>query len=106
MPPAGRVSDISDAPLDAHGCPSCPHPVKGPAVQGSPNVNINSLSAVRLGDKGVHTACCGPNLWTAVMGSATVFINNRPAHRKGDLDAHCGGVGTLITGSPTVNIGG
>lgn len=106
MPGAGRLADKSLAPIDAHGCPSCPHPVNGPAVQGSPNVMINKKPAVRLGDKGLHTACCGPNLWTAVKGSATVFINKMPAHRLGDLDAHCGGVGNLIEGSADVIIGG
>lgn len=106
MPGQGRVGDRSQAPLDAHGCPSCPHPVVGPAVQGSPNVMVNGMPAVRLGDQGLHTACCGPNKWTAVKGSATVFINHMPAHRLGDLDAHCGGVGQLIEGSPNVIVGG
>ena len=61
---------------------------------------------MRLGDAGVHTACCGPNKWNAVMGSATVMINKRPAVRKGDMTVHCGGVGQTVQGSPDVIVGG
>jgi uncharacterized Zn-binding protein involved in type VI secretion len=106
MPPQGRLGDKSQAPVDAHGCLSCPHSVIGPAVQGSPNVQVNFRPALRMGDMGIHAPCCGPNTWTAIMGSSTVFINNRPAHRMGDTDAHCGGVGVLIEGSSDVIVGG
>ena len=105
MPPQGRLGDKSQAPVDAHGCPACPHPVTGPAVQGSPDVLVNNRPALRVGDQGIHAACCGPNIWFATMGSSTVFINNMPAHRMGDQDQHCGGVGTLIEGSPDVIVG-
>lgn len=67
---------------------------------------VNSMPALRLGDSGVHAACCGPNTWNAIKGSATVMICGAPAHRLGDTDAHCGGVGQLIVGSPTVMVGG
>jgi len=106
MPPQGRLGDKSQAPIDAHGCPACPHSVIGPAVQGSPNVLVNNLPALRLGDMGIHAPCCGPNTWTAIKGSSTVLIDNRPAHRMGDTDAHCGGIGFLIEGSPNVIVGG
>jgi uncharacterized Zn-binding protein involved in type VI secretion len=106
MPPMGRLGDKSQAPMDAHGCPACPHPVIGPAIIGSPNVLVNNLPALRVGDKGIHMVCCGPNMWTATAGSATVMINNLPAHRLGDQDMHCGGPGTLIEGSPDVLVGG
>jgi len=85
-----------------HGCPACPHPAIGPATQGSPDTFVNNLAAVRVGDQGVHTACCGPNKWVAVKGSPSVFINNRPAHRQTDMTTHCGGVGKLVQGSPNV----
>lgn len=104
--PAGRVSDLSNVPVDVHGCPACPHVCVGPASTGSPNVLVNNLPALRVGDTGIHTACCGPNMWTAATGSAHVFINGMPAHRQTDTTAHCGGPGALITGSPTVLIGG
>jgi len=105
MPGIGRLGDLSNAPADAHGCPGCPHPVVGPAIVGSPDVLVNHLPALRLGDQGVHAACCGPNMWTAVSGSATVMINGQPAHRLGDQDQHCGGPGQLIQGSPDVVAG-
>ena len=106
MPPQGRLGDKSQAPVDAHGCPACPHPVIGPAIKGSPDVLVNGMPALRVGDQGIHAACCGPNVWTALKGSATVLINNMPAHRMGDTDQHCGGVGQLIEGSPDVMVGG
>ncbi len=106
MPPQARVGDKSNVPVDAHGCTACPHDCTGPAIQGSPNVNVNKLPAVRVGDMGVHMACCGPNTWTAAAGSATVMINNQAAHRLGDQDTHCGGPGQMIEGSDNVITGG
>jgi uncharacterized Zn-binding protein involved in type VI secretion len=102
MPGQGRVGDKSKIPVDAHGCPACPHPAIGPAVSGSPDVRCNGRPALRVGDPGVHALCCNANTWVAHTGSATVFINNRAAHRERDLDLHCGGVGWLIEGSPNV----
>jgi hypothetical protein len=67
---------------------------------------VNGQAAVRFQDRGVHSACCGPNTWEAANGSDSVFINGRPAHRVGDDDAHCGGMGAMIAGSPDVNTGG
>ncbi|MBM4386627.1 MAG: PAAR domain-containing protein [Deltaproteobacteria bacterium] len=106
MPPAARLGDKSRCPADAHGCVACPHSVIGPAISGSGDVFINSRPAVRVGDKGVHAACCGPNMWTAAKGSATVFINGKASHRKGDMDTHCGGIGSMVEGSADVIIGG
>ncbi len=106
MPPQGRLGDKSQTEADAHGCPACPHPATGPATKGSPDVLVNNRPALRAGDQGVHTACCGPNMWTAALGSSTVLINNMPAHRKGDMDTHCGSVGQMIEGSEDVLVGG
>jgi uncharacterized Zn-binding protein involved in type VI secretion len=106
MPPQGRLGDKSFVPADAHGCVACPHPCTGPAIMGSPNVNVNSRPALRVGDPGIHMACCGPNTWKATAGSGTVFINNKAAHRLGDADQHCGGQGKLIEGSNNVIVGG
>jgi uncharacterized Zn-binding protein involved in type VI secretion len=66
---------------------------------------VDFRPALRVGDKGIHAPCCGPNMWTAVKGSATVMINNQPAHRMGDTDQHCGGIGFLVEGSPDVIAG-
>ncbi len=107
MPPQCRLGDCSQAPVDAHGCPACPHPSPtGPAIMGSPTVFVNGMPAVRKDDIGVHAVCCGPNMWTAKMGSSSVKINGKPAHRVGDMDQHCGGVGQMIMGSPNVIVGG
>lgn len=106
MPPACRMSDQSMAAACAHGCPACPHTVIGPAVAGSPDVNINALPALRLGDQGVHAACCGPQTWQPVVGSMNVNVNGKPLVRLGDMTAHCGGVGQLISGSPDVTANG
>ena len=106
MPGQGRLGDKSNIQSDAHGCPGCPHPAIGPAIQGSPSVNVNNRPALRVTDTGIHAACCGPNMWTAQAGSATVFINGKAAHRVGDADQHCGGMGKLIEGSGNVIVGG
>ena len=107
MPGYGRAyTDVSLAAVDVHGCPACPHPaVVGPAIAGSSDVLINGLPALRVGDQGVHAACCGPNTWTAIQGSGTVLINGKGAHREGDQAKHCGGVGALISGSANVIAG-
>lgn len=105
MPEAARVGDLSKVDSDAHGCPACAHTAVGPAIMGSPDVNINKMPAVRVDDMGMHAACCGPNMWRATKGSATVFINHKKAHRKDDEDQHCGGTGKMIQGSPDVIIG-
>lgn len=66
----------------------------------------NSIPSLRVGDPGMHAACCGPNTWTAAAGSGTVFINNKAAHRLGDKDTHCGGSGQMVAGSSNVITGG
>lgn len=105
MPPQARVSDKSQIQADAHGCPACPHPAIGPAIIGSPDVMVNELPALRVGDKGMHAVCCNTNTWTAKDGSGTVFINSIKAHRKGDADTHCGGQGKMVDGSDNVITG-
>lgn len=106
MPLQCRLTDKSFNPADAHGCPACPHPVIGPAIGGSPNVLVNNLPALRVTDPGIHAACCGPNTWIAAKGSGTVLINSLPAHRLGDTDTHCGGIGTMVSSSTNVTVGG
>lgn len=105
MPPVVRQTDKAFVPADAHGCPACPHPANGPATVGSPDVLINGLQAMRVGDPGVHMVCCGPNQWKVAAGSSTVFVNNKPVARLGDKTAHCGGSGSLISGSTNVIVG-
>jgi uncharacterized Zn-binding protein involved in type VI secretion len=106
MPGQARLGDLSQIPADAHGCPACPHPCIGPAISGSPDVMVNNMPAIRVTDPGIHAACCNTNTWTAQTGSTIVIINGLKAHRIGDDDRHCGGMGTMKTGSGDVITGG
>ena len=106
MPPQSKVGDKAMNPADSHGNICCPHSVQGPGVSGSPNVLVNNMPALRIGDSGVHAGCCGPNTWVVAGGSGTVFFNNIAAARLGDQTTHCGGAGNLIEGSSDVLTGG
>lgn len=105
MPNAARQTDPAQGNC-AHGCAICPHPVAGVIVSGSPNVLINGLPAARKDDKGLHAPCCAANNFTVSGGSSTVLVNGKPLARSGDATSHCGGTGTISTGSPTVIAGG
>jgi uncharacterized Zn-binding protein involved in type VI secretion len=100
MPPAARITDMHTCPMQTPALPSpIPHvggPITGPCV---PTVLIGGLPASVVGDALV---CVGPPD-AIVKGSATVMIQNRPATRMGDSTAHGGSV---VTGCPTVLIGG
>ena len=93
--PAARMSDF-------HVCPlfNGPQPhIGGPVVMGCPTVLIGGLPAARVTDV---CTCAGPPDMIA-RGSATVLIGGLPAARQLDPTAH-GGV--VVTGFPTVLIGG
>ena len=100
--PAGyaRMGDRAFCPSDSHTCPACPHPgVIGPITSGSPTVLIGGFAAARVGDVGIHAACCGKNQFVIKQGDATVLIDGKPAARRGDRTQHCGGVGKIIEAS-------
>lgn len=105
MPRVCRVGDLANCPVDAHGKNCCSHNVTGPATAGSPDVSINGRPVLRIGDPGVHAACCGSNTWKCAQGSPTVVVNNIPVVRLGDTTTHCGGTGTMIEASGDVSIG-
>src|SRR5262245_46048108 len=107
MPPAGRLGDkaMVQGPGDAHGCPACPHITIGPAILGSPNVYINGRPAVRVSDIGIHSPCCGMNMWTARQGAPFVNVNGKASFRLSDPAQSCGGSMMLIEGSANVIIG-
>lgn len=105
MKPQGRVGDISETTSDTHAHPCCAHICTGPAICGSEDVLVNGLPALRINDTGIHSTCCGANVWQATEGATGVLINDQRAHREGDRTQHCGGAGRLITGSPNVLIG-
>lgn len=107
MPGQGRLGDKARSPIDAHGCPACPHPVVGPSVVGSGDVVVNGRPALRVDDTGIHGACCGPNVWLAITGSLTVQINGKAAFRLGDTSRHCSQAsGALIEASSNVVVDG
>jgi uncharacterized Zn-binding protein involved in type VI secretion len=93
--PAARLTDF-------HICPmfNGPQPhIGGPVSVGCPTVLIGGLPAARVTDICV---CAGPPDMIA-KGSATVFVGGLPAARLLDQTAH-GGI--IVTGFPTVLIGG
>jgi uncharacterized Zn-binding protein involved in type VI secretion len=95
MPPAARITD-------QHVCPMVtgvvPH-VGGPIVLGEFTVLTASMPQARVTDMCV---CTGPPDMIAV-GSTTVLVGGLFAARIGDQTVH-GGV--IVTGAPTVLIGG
>jgi uncharacterized Zn-binding protein involved in type VI secretion len=105
MQPQTRVFDNSFVPVDTHGKICCPHAAIGPGTRGSEDVLVNNLGALRVGDTGIHSACCGANTWIAIQGAPTVIINGMRAHRLYDADMHCGGMGFMVEGSPDVFVG-
>lgn len=105
MSAIARSGDLAFAPLDAHGCPSCPHPVTGFATGGAPTVFVEGTPALTLGDGGAHVACCGPNSWSVSAGSRSVYVEGRPVARRGDETSHCGGKGSLTSGAVSVFAG-
>lgn len=95
-----RTGDMLKNPIDAHGCPACPHSVIGPILAGSPNISIDGLPAARVGDDGIHASCCGPNFIMSILtGDENVLIDGFPAAREGDQTMHCGGYGRIVSGS-------
>ena len=96
MPYAARVTD-------RHVCPQVTGDtahVGGPVIPaGCTTVFIAGLPAARVGDQ---CTCIGP-LDRISRGSDTVNIGGKPAARIGDTTAHGG---AIVSGCPTVNIGG
>ena len=100
MPPAARITDFHECPLSTPVGPvMVPHvggPIAGP---GAPTVLIGGLPAAKVGDIAI---CVGPPD-SIIKGSMTVKVMGMPAARMGDKTAHGG---TIMTGFPTVMIGG
>jgi uncharacterized Zn-binding protein involved in type VI secretion len=99
MPPAARLTDFHQCPMQTPAPVPIPH-VGGPIIgPGAPTVLIGSLPAARVGDMAV---CVGPPD-SIVQGSATVMITGMPAARMGDATAHGG---QIMLGAFNVMIGG
>jgi uncharacterized Zn-binding protein involved in type VI secretion len=99
MLPAARVFDLHFCPLFTPAVPPIPH-VGGPVLPpGGAPVLIGGMPAARLADM---CFCVGPPDVIAA-GAATVLVGGLPAARLFDQEIHGG---LLLTGSPTVLIGG
>lgn len=99
MPPAARLTDFHQCPMQTPAPVPIPH-VGGPIIgPGNPSVLIAGLPAACVGDSLV---CVGPPD-SIVKGSASVMIGGVPAARLGDNTAHGG---TILSGSFNVMIGG
>ncbi len=96
--PAARITDMHVCPMVSPTLPPVPH-VGGPIVTGEPTVLTGSMPQARITDTAV---CVGPPDMIA-LGSATVLVGRLPAARLGDKSMHGGSV---VTGFPTVLIGG
>jgi len=100
MPPAARITDFHQCPMQTPAFPApIPHvggPITGP---GEPTVLICKLPAARVGDL---LMCVGPPD-SIVKGSSTVMIGGMPAARMGDSTAHGG---SIVLGALNVMIGG
>ncbi|HBH7051523.1 TPA: PAAR domain-containing protein [Morganella morganii] len=97
MKPAARSGDMHLCPAQTPPVP-VPH-VGGPVLPAPATVLIGGLPAATLGQL---CLCIGvPD--SIITGSMTVLINNKPAARLGDSTTHGG---TVITGLPSVLIGG
>jgi uncharacterized Zn-binding protein involved in type VI secretion len=95
MPPAARMGDVT-----AHG---------GAILSGAPNVLIAGLPAAALGD--MHTCPIAdptPHVGGPVLGPGvpTVLICGRPAAVMGNQLTCVGVPDVIVSGAPTVLIGG
>lgn len=99
MPPAARITDFHQCPMQTPAVPPIPH-VGGPVIgPGAPTVLVGKMPAAVVGDMCV---CVGPPD-SIVKGSSTVTIGGKPAARMGDTTAHGG---SIMAGCPNVIIGG
>lgn len=97
MPLAAKIGSVHVCPMvNSNGSPHVGGPVTGVGVA---TVLIGGTPAITMGDMAV---CAGPTD-TIVKGSATVLIGGKPAARMGDPTAHGG---SIVSGVPTVSIGG
>ena len=94
--PAARVTDMHTCPMVTGVVPHVGGPILPPCCV---TVLTGSLPQARVTDMAV---CVGPPDMI-VKGSTTVFVGGLMAARIGDMTSH-GGV--VITGMPTVLIGG
>lgn len=101
-----HTGSLAKSPSDAHGCTGCPHTVIGPVITGSALVFVGPYAAARVGDRGVHAACCQHNSFVITSGDNEVLIEGKPAARPGlSSTRHCGGEGLLIKDASAIEDG-
>lgn len=102
MPGITRVGDPAFCPADNHFW--MVFAVVGQYTSGSPNTFVNNRALVRVGDPGVHVACCGPNTFTAKSGAPKTFCNDKAVNRGQDESLHCDqSTGNTILGLTSPN---
>lgn len=94
--PAARVTDMHTCPMVTGLVPHVGGPILPPCC---PTVLTGGLPQARVTDMAVCAG--GPDI--IAIGSMTVLVGAMQAARLGDMTAH-GGV--IVTGFPTVLIGG
>ena len=77
MPPVTRLGDI----CTGHGC----FPPR-PSISSSPNVYVNGIPVIRVGDAYAPHGCshCKSHPGNLVSGSLTVFVNGLPVGWSSD----------------------
>lgn len=94
--PAARLTDMHVCPMFTGPVPHVGGPVVSPAA---PTVLIANMPSAGAGSACV---CVGPPD-TIVMGSTTVLVGGMPCAK---LTSSCAHGGTVVSGAPTVLIGG
>lgn len=105
MPAAARGNGTDSVFSKTGTAKRCRAPVTTSTAVCSGNVFANGVGIVRIGDiVAMHLkGGCSPDTSTLSSGSGTVFINGVGAGRIGDQYSSDN---TIISGSPTVFIGG
>ena len=97
-----RICDMHHYPPSG----TCPHAVRGELTNGSSNVIIEGIPAVRVGDN-EDCNCPHSGIGAVSSGSGSVFINGRPAARvkDGTTCYFCFLEGSIVDGAQTVFVG-
>lgn len=112
MPTAARLGDAvagtTDGEHGGHIYPHSPETFSGEITGAcSRNVYINARPAASSGSQTTERdGCCGSSLGAVAQGSKSVRINGKAAARRGDPLAAHSGYGSIVGGSPNVQIGG
>lgn len=99
-----RVSDGTVGVCDI-GADCCPHARNGTNSTGSPDVEINGMSAHRKTDTGPCN-CPHGGTFESVEGSFNVEVNDLPITTIGHTTqcVNCGKTGSHVSGSPDVEV--